>query len=167
LALVKGSPGHPLHPPLTDATIGAYTLALLLGILAAAGVAEDKTSAGWWLALVAGLGLTVPTALTGFVDWLSISRGTPLWRVATSHLVAMVTAAGLFLVTAVVGHADYADDTVSGGPLALTVVGFAFLTLGGWLGGTIVFVYGMRVRSSRDVPAMDAASPAVDQSKAA
>jgi hypothetical protein len=23
--LVKGLPGHPLHPPLTDATIGIYT----------------------------------------------------------------------------------------------------------------------------------------------
>ncbi len=25
--LVKGLPGHPLHPPLTDATIGIYTAA--------------------------------------------------------------------------------------------------------------------------------------------
>ena len=27
----------------------------------------------------------------------------------------------------------------------LTVIGFALLTLGGWLGGAIVFVHGMRV----------------------
>jgi hypothetical protein len=30
----NGFPGHPLHPPLTDATIGAYTAATVLGILA-------------------------------------------------------------------------------------------------------------------------------------
>ena len=30
--LVRGFPGHPLHPPLTDATIGAYTTATVLGI---------------------------------------------------------------------------------------------------------------------------------------
>jgi len=32
--LAKGFPGHPLHPLLTDATIGAYTAATVLGILA-------------------------------------------------------------------------------------------------------------------------------------
>ena len=25
--LVKGLPGHPLHPPFTDATVGIYTFA--------------------------------------------------------------------------------------------------------------------------------------------
>jgi hypothetical protein len=29
--VVKGFPGHPLHPPLTDATIGVYTGATLGG----------------------------------------------------------------------------------------------------------------------------------------
>ena len=38
--LVKGFPGHPLHPPLTDATIGAYTVAAALGVQSALGVAE-------------------------------------------------------------------------------------------------------------------------------
>jgi uncharacterized membrane protein len=28
------------------------------------------------------------------------------------------------------------------------VVGFALLTLGGWLGGAVVFVHGMRVTAS-------------------
>jgi uncharacterized membrane protein len=77
--LFRGTRGHPLHPPFTDATIGAFAVALVLGVLGAAGVTESRTSAGWWLALVAGLGLTIPTALTGLVDWLSITRSTPLW----------------------------------------------------------------------------------------
>ena len=41
--LVKGFPGHPLHPPLTDATIGAYTAATVLGILAYAILRESYT----------------------------------------------------------------------------------------------------------------------------
>jgi hypothetical protein len=28
--LVKGFPGHPLHPPMTDGAIGAYTAAVVL-----------------------------------------------------------------------------------------------------------------------------------------
>jgi hypothetical protein len=49
----------------------------------------------------------VPTALTGFLDWLLITRWMPLLRVATSHFAAMVTAAGLFLGALLRGHTDY------------------------------------------------------------
>ena len=62
--LVKGLPGHPLHPPLTDATIGIYTAAAVFGVLSAIGVSERNTATAWWLTLVIGLIVTVPTALT-------------------------------------------------------------------------------------------------------
>jgi uncharacterized membrane protein len=32
----------------------------------------------------------------------------------------------------------------------LTLVGFVLLTAGGWLGGSIVFRYGMRVEAAKD-----------------
>jgi hypothetical protein len=43
--------------------------------------------------------------------------------------------------------------------LVLTLAGFAVLTLGGWLGGTIVFVHGMRVLGRLDAPAREAVKP--------
>jgi uncharacterized membrane protein len=157
--LVRGLPGHPLHPPLTDATIGVYSAATISAVLSAIGVSEKNTATAWWLALVAGLALTVPTALTGLADWLTITWGSPLWRTATTHLLAMVSAAVLFLLAAIFGHAGYVDHAVRGGPLVLTLVGFATLTLGGWLGGTIVFVHGMRVLNLVEEPAIRAATP--------
>ena len=36
--LLHGLPGHPLHPPLTDATIGAYTFAVVAALLDVLGV---------------------------------------------------------------------------------------------------------------------------------
>lgn len=95
--LVKGFPGHPLHPPLTDASIGAYTAATVLGILAYAGVSEENLTKAWWLALLVGLGSTALTASTGLADWLGITRGTPLWWTATWHMVSMLTATTFFL----------------------------------------------------------------------
>jgi uncharacterized membrane protein len=157
--LIKGFPGHPLHPPLTDATIGAYTVATVLALLGALGVSEGNTATGWWLALVVGLALTGPTALTGFVDWLGITWRTPLWRTATSHLVAMLTATVFFLLAAIFGHGGYVDEEVTTGALVLTLVGFAALTLGGWLGGSIVYVHGMRVLNLVDEPAASAVTP--------
>ena len=41
----------------------------------------------------------------------------------------------------------------------LTLVGYAVLILGGWLGGSIVFVHGMRVLNLVEEPAMRAAAP--------
>jgi len=157
--LLKGLAGHPLHPPLTDATIGTYTFATAAAVLSRLGVSEHNMATAWWLALVAGLIVSAPTALAGFVDWLDISTGTPLWRTATLHLSVMLTATILFAITALAGHSDYVDGTIGGGSLILTLVAFATLTLGGWLGGAIVFVHGMRVLSLVDEPASRAVSP--------
>jgi uncharacterized membrane protein len=167
LRILRGPDGHPLHPPFTDATIGAYTVATILAVLGAIGVSESAAAKGWWLALVAGLALTVPTAVTGLADWLQITRGTPLWRTATSHMVANVCAAGIFLGAAIAGHAGYVAGDVAPAGLALTIAGFAVLMLGGWLGGTIVFVHGMRVLNLADMPASDAVKPDVEKPRAA
>jgi uncharacterized membrane protein len=143
--LIHGLPGHPLHPPLTDATIGTYTFATAAAVLSEVGVAEGALAQAWWLALVVGLVISVPTALSGLADWLLITRGTDLWKTATLHLAAMVTASVFFLLAAVFGHSCYAERDITAGPLLLTLVGFALLTTGGWLGGSIVCRSGMGV----------------------
>jgi uncharacterized membrane protein len=165
--LLKGLPGHPLHPPLTDATIGIYTVATAFGLLSVLGVSDHNTATAWWLALVVALVVTVPTALAGFVDWLGINWGTPLWRTATLHMFAMLTATVFFLLAAIFGHGGYVDGEVTAGSLILTLVGFGVLTLGGWLGGTIVFVYGMRVLNLVEEPATRAAAPIATPEKEA
>jgi uncharacterized membrane protein len=157
--LIRGLPGHPLHPPLTDATIGAYTAATVAGLASIIGVAENGAAHAWWLALVIGLIFTVPTALAGLADWLTIEPGTALKRTATSHLIAMVTATVFFLIAALTGHKGYTHGAVHAGPYILTLIGFAAMTVGGWLGGAIVFVHGMRVLNLVTEPAGRAASP--------
>ena len=157
--LVTGFRGHPTHPPLTDATIGLYSGAAAFAVLSAAGVSAENLAVAWWLTLVAGLVVTVPTAATGLLDWIKISRGSELWRTATAHLVAMVTATLVFLVSAIVGHGGYVDREVTGGALTLTLIAFLLLTVGGWLGGTVVFVHGMRVVNDKSVPASRAVKP--------
>jgi uncharacterized membrane protein len=157
--LFKGLPGHPLHPPLTDATIGAYTVAAVLAFFSKIGVSEHATATGWWLALLVALVISALTALTGFVDWLEIEWGTPLWKTATLHMLTMVSATGVFLGAVLWGHAGYTEAAVRSGPFVLTLIGFGLLTLGGWLGGSIVFVHGMRVLSLVEEPTARAVAP--------
>jgi uncharacterized membrane protein len=157
--LIRGLPGHPLHPPLTDATIGAYTASAVMGFASIVGVAEKNAAHGWWLALIVGLIFTVPTALAGLADWWTISPGTPLKRTANAHLIAMVSATVFFLIAALIGHKGYTHGAVRTGPYILTLIGFAAMTLGGWLGGAIVYVHGMRVLNLVSESALRAASP--------
>jgi uncharacterized membrane protein len=165
--LVRGFPGHPIHPPMTDGAIGSYTAAVVLGCLGAVGVAEDALAEGWWIALLVGLGFGGLAALTGLVDWLTIGWGTPLWRTATFHMLVMLIATLLFVLAAILGYGGYEDGEVGAGALALALVGYAFLTLGGWLGGTIVFVHGMRVLNLVEEPAARAVIPGEAEKEAA
>jgi uncharacterized membrane protein len=157
--LLRGVAGHPLHPPLTDVAIGAYTVSAAMAVASRLGISDHNTATAWWLALIVGLIATGPAAITGFVDWLDITSGTPLWRTATAHLAVMLAATILFAITAGAGHADYVDGTISGGSLILTLVGFGVLSVGGWLGGANVFVHGMRVLNLVDEPTARAVSP--------
>src|SRR5947199_7368545 len=50
--LWRGLPGHPVHPPLTDATIGAYTFATVAAFIQVVGITSHAGAYGWWLALV-------------------------------------------------------------------------------------------------------------------
>jgi uncharacterized membrane protein len=157
--LFRGLPGHPLHPPLTDVTIGSYTVALVAGFLDVTGISDTTAAHAWWIALLVGLASTVLTATTGLADWLVISRGTPLWRTATWHAVAQVTAGVFFGIAALFGHDDWYRGSLAAWEYVLTVVGFAVLLVGGWLGGAITYVHGMRVLNLVDEPAARAAAP--------
>jgi uncharacterized membrane protein len=143
--ILHGKPGHPAHPPLTDATIGMFVLAAGLAVLGRAGIAEAKLGPAQWLALAGGLIVAAPTAVTGLADWLELEWATPVWRTATIHLTAMVTAVACFAVGAWLQWPGYRHGTITTGGLVLTLLGFAALTTGGWFGGAVVFKHGMRV----------------------
>jgi uncharacterized membrane protein len=157
--LLRGLPGHPLHPPLTDATIGTYTFAVVAGLLDVLDVTDSAAAQAWWVALLVGIIFSLPTAATGLADWVRIESRTPLWRTATTHMVVMLLATGVFLATIIVGKASYDDGDITTGAFVLTLVAYGLLAFGGWVGGAIVFVHGMRVLQLVDEPASRAMAP--------
>ena len=157
--LLRGLPGHPLHPPLTDATIGTYTFAVVAGLLDVLEVTDSAAARAWWVALLVGILFSLPTAATGLADWVRIESRTPLWRTATTHMVVMLLATGVFLATIIVGKASYDDGDITTGAYVLTLVAYGLLAFGGWAGGAIVFVHGMRVLNLVVEPASRAMAP--------
>jgi uncharacterized membrane protein len=159
VGLIKGFPGKPSHPPLTDASIGAYTVGVVMLVLGALGVEEEQMAHGSLLALSGGLILAIPTALTGLLDWLSIEKGTPARTTATIHLFTMLSATVLFALTWLVQLDGYKDDVIKTGAWILGIGAEALLAAGGYIGGSLVFVYGIRVLGRREVPVTDALIP--------
>jgi uncharacterized membrane protein len=159
ISLLKGFPGKPLHPPLTDVSIGAYTVGVAMLVLGAFGVEETQMAHGALLAIGGGLAVAAPTALTGLLDWLDIPKGTPRRTTATIHLVVMVSATVVFALTFIAHLNGYDDGQVETLPLILGIAGETLLAAGGFIGGSLVFVYGVRVLKRPDTPVRDALVP--------
>ena len=162
LDLARGLPGHPTHPPFTDAAIGALSAGVFMVVLGWFGVEEQTMARGGLVVLLIGIAAALGAAVTGLLDFALISRGTPLWRTALSHMVAMVLATILFALTAWRLATGWDAGEVPGSAAVLALASFAMLTLGGWIGGSIVFVHGMRVQSEPDTPTREAVSPTAD-----
>ncbi len=157
--LIKGFPGKPSHPPLTDASIGTYTAGSLMLLLGTLGVQERQMAHGALLAISLGLILAVPTAVTGLLDWFSLPKATPTRKVATIHLFTMVAATVAFALTWLAHLGGYDEGRVENVALLLGLTGLALLIAGGYLGGTLAFVYGVRVLKRPETRVADALIP--------
>ena len=159
LRLVKGSSGNPLHPPLTDVSVGAYTLGVAALIAGKAGLQTPQMAHAALTAISFGLLLAAPTAITGLLDWLDIPRATPARTTATIHLVVMVATTVLFALTWLAQRPGYNRDEIRTLGLVLGIVAEGFLVVGGNIGGANVFVYGIRVLKRADTPVSKALNP--------
>jgi uncharacterized membrane protein len=159
LQLLKGLPGKPSHPPLTDASIGAYTAAVAMLVAGAVGLETAQMAHGALIALSVGLILAAPTATTGLLDWLDLPKSSPVRTTATLHLFTMVAATVLFALTWLAQRPGYVDGEITSLGLILGIVAEVVLAVGGTIGGSLAYVYGVRVLERADAPVADALIP--------
>ena len=159
ITLLKGFAGKPSHPPLTDVSIGAYTVGVAMLVAGAAGLEQQAMAQGALLAISGGLIVAIPTALTGLLDYLDLPERTPARTLATYHLFIMLAATVLFVATwAAAQRPGYLEGEITTLGLILGLAAFAVLVVGGMLGGALAYVYGVRV-VNQDVPVADALIP--------
>jgi nitrite reductase/ring-hydroxylating ferredoxin subunit/uncharacterized membrane protein len=133
--------GHRLHPMLTDVPIGAWTSASILDVMGGrAGRRVARRLVG--IGIVASL----PTATTGLSDWHDTHGDDK--RIGVVHAGANVTAL-LFQIAS--WRARGKGHRVRG--MALSGVGLGAMTVGGYLGGHLVF--SQRVGVDVEVPTID------------
>lgn len=127
--------GHPVHPILVQATVGAWLSASILDVTGADEKASRRLA-------VAGLAAAVPAALAGAADWSE--QHEQQMRVGVIHAVGNLAAIGL-----------YAASLAPRGPTAarlLRLAGLAAVSASGVLGGHISFHLAGGVNHAEEVP---------------
>jgi uncharacterized membrane protein len=145
----------PTHPPLVHFPIATYVLGAVFNVLAALGHGatwgHDAFVAATWV-MTAGLVISLLTAATGLVDWLTAQPGTQVRRTANAHALCMVTATVLALVTVVLAIGGYAAGGPSPLVVVLSVATALTVVVGATIGGALVYDYGFRVVNSTSGP---------------
>ena len=134
--------GHPVHPLLTDAVIGAWTSAVILDLVGG----EDGERAADRLVAV-GILAAGPTAVTGASDWAELRGGTR--RIGSMHAIGNTTA----LVLHSLSWAARKRGARRRG-VALSMLGYGLAGFSAFLGGDLSFRLGVGVNQTafEDVP---------------
>ncbi len=154
---LRGWAGKPLHPPLTDIPVAAYFLVALFDLVSLlmgsdSATAHDLYAGASWV-LLAGFVVSIPTALTGFWDWLkSTASGTQAWRTANWHMAVMLTVTAIVLIDLLIRPSG-AAATATGLVTILSLLAGGLVTFGAAYGGSLVYDYGFNVETSGDHPA--------------
>jgi uncharacterized membrane protein len=142
--------GHPIHPLVVTIPIGLWAFALAADIM----FLWRENPAWIWVAyycLGAGCLAAIAAALVGVIDLVGV-KDNGAFRVGTIHaafnLVALIVFAIDFYMRT--GHGPSMPAPNSRIPFLLSIAGFAFILVSGWLGGELVYRYGLAVNDRHD-----------------
>lgn len=147
--------GHPLHPVLTDVTVGAWTLGVIFDCAAA--VTDDdsfRTTADH--CTFVGTASAVPTAVTGLVDYSTFPERTS--SMATLHGVINAVNFGLYVASV---QARRSGDRRRG--VILSSLGFGLTVFSAWLGGSLVYKYRLGVNNADDFEGPKRFTPVMEE----
>lgn len=139
--------GHPVHAMLIHFPMSLLMLSLpcdLIGLWI--GHLYWQRIAFWIMA--GGLISAVPAAVAGLADFTSLPKDHPGEGTAFRHLVVMVSALSVFILSLLVrGGVLINSPGRAAGALTLAGVGMLLLLIGGWLGGELTFRHRIGLRA--------------------
>ena len=135
---------HPVHPALVHFPIACWSLATM-GDIASLAFGDPRI---WFVSnvlLVCGLVTALAAITAGLFELGKILGNSPAMRVAYWH-VSLVLSAWVVYALSLYMRLNGAVLIQPGGvAIALSVLGFLLVAAAGWLGGTLVYGYGIGV----------------------
>ncbi|HZI88260.1 MAG TPA: DUF2231 domain-containing protein [Pyrinomonadaceae bacterium] len=135
--------GHPIHPMLIPFPLALWATSFVVDVLfyflrhpTLLVIAKFMIAAGCLGAIAA--------AIPGIIDWLAIKNG-DVKRVANWHARLNIAALVVFAISFFLRLGNYSELvgrklTI---PFLLSLVGVILITISGWLGGELVFRFGI------------------------
>lgn len=145
LTRLAGPYGHPFHPVAIIIPIAAWISSVVFDILAMVVSNPEPFIMGARILIIIGLAGAVLAAILGFLDWLTIPRGTTARATGLTHMVLNLVAMAVFVGSLLLRS----DDEISVFAVILSIGGLLILTVSGWLGGKLAHTFGVRVADER------------------
>jgi len=131
--------GHPVHPMLVPMAIGLWIFSLVCDLIYASATTSDTWRFVALYTLAGGIVGALLAAVPGFIDMLSLPF--PVKRTALIHMGINLTVVALYAVNLWLRLQEAAHSIV----LWLSIIAIGLLVISGWLGGKMVYEYGVGV----------------------
>lgn len=135
--------GHPIHPMLVTLPIGLWVFSFVcdLCFMFGSGAVVWKTVALYTMA--GGIVGALAAAIPGLIDLLSLPAEPK--KTALAHMAINLTVVALYVVNLWLRLQAPNAGAGAGLPVLLSLIGILLLLVSGWLGGKLVFLYGVAV----------------------
>lgn len=130
---------HPIHPMLVAIPIGLWIFSLVCDLVYVFGDGNENWSTVALYTLIGGIVGALMAAVPGFIDMLSLPDHPK--RIAIMHMSINLTIVALYVVNAWLRLRGTSEN----GPVWLSVIAVAMLSVSGWLGGKMVYEQGVAV----------------------
>ncbi len=97
--------------------------------------------------LALGLATSLPVMVTGLLDFGRVQPDHPAEAVAWRHMISMMLATGIFFTSLWLRRGQLEAPTPPMAACMVSGLGVVVTTIGGWLGGELVFRHGVGVES--------------------
>lgn len=140
---------HPLHPLFVHLPIGLWVGSVIFDIVFMAGHSPMLAAASFFCIMIGILGAIIALP-TGLAEYFSISSNSVPKRLATTHMLLNIGIIAVYSINLLSRYKmlDGVPSVVTGGQFLLSLFSIMLLGVSGYLGGLLVFEYGIGFRPS-------------------
>lgn len=146
---LAGPYGHPIHPLLVTVPIGAWMSSVAFDLIGPASADEFAYAIGAKRLIDIGIITATGAGMFGLMDFLKIPPGTRAWYAGLAHMGLNLGAVTLFAVNSATRgqrlRGREPGPAVTWWQRGLSLMTAMSLLVSGWIGGSLVYHYGVRV----------------------
>jgi len=137
---------HPIHPIAVHLPLALWPGALLFDLLSRADIGGNAMVRLSFWAILLGLIAALVAIPTGIVDWKGVKKENPAWKIGLWHMLVNAVVFVIFIFNAKIRLQSFRFDTeVDAIALTLSIIGTVLLVGSAYLGGSMVYAYGIGV----------------------